>query len=378
MTSTRSDLPEVYLEFPDFGFGPASTLLSLLRPVARHYDLHIVSTGAAAEHVFAELPEATLHDLDTFHSEGWGAFEAIAPPGARVVSVTNPQFAAWAVGRGYCVGVVDTLDWMWGHDPTLDGARFHLVQCPLVGVPTPPSGRREYVRPIVDASLWSPETVLAPVPGDVVVGFGGMGLPGANDLVAQYTRWFLGAALPLLIELVPYAAVTVAGGREDLVNLVPGDWAAHPAVRVRPGLTQAEYARVVQRAEHLLCSPGLASIHECATAGLTPLWQPGFNMSMLLQMQQLADTRYEHLVVWPWMTEVAEYIEGMPEEEGVRHLAERIEYTIRSEDPDGELVAARVARYLRRLDRRDSFRVAVDNSLPDAAPLFATHLGMMS
>lgn len=378
MTSTRSDLPAVYLEFPDFGFGPASTLLSLVRPVARHYDLHIVSMGVAAKHVLAELPGATLHDLDTFHPDGWGAFEAIAPPGARVVSVTNPQFAAWAVRRGYCVGVVDTLDWMWGHDPTLDGARFHLVQSPLVGGPTPPSGRREYVRPIVDASLWSSATVPAPVPGEVVVGFGGMGLPGADDLVAHYTRWFLGAALPVLIERVPSAAVTVAGGREDLVKLVPRDWAAHPAVRVRPGLIRAEYARVALRAEHLLCSPGLASIHECATGGLTPLWQPGFNMSMLLQVRQLADTRYEHLVAWPWMTEVAEHIAGMPEEDGVRCLAERIEYTIRSADPGGDLVAARVARYLGRPDRRGSFRVAVDNSLPDAAPLFAAHLGMMS
>ncbi len=378
MTSTQSDLPTVYLEFPDFGFGPASTLLSLLRPVAHHYDWHIVSTGVAAEHVRAELPGATLHDLDTFHPDGWAAFEAAAPPGARVVSVTNPQFAAWAVGRGYCVGVVDTLDWMWGHDPALDGARFHLVQSSLVGGTTPPSGRREYVRPIVDASLWPSATVHAPVPGEVVVGFGGMGLPGADDLVAHYTRWFLGAALPVLVERVPAAAVTVAGGRKDLVDLVPGDWASHPAVRVRPGLTQAEYASIAQRAEHLLSSPGLASIYECATGGLTPLWQPGFNMSMLLQVRQLAETGYEHLVAWPWMTEVADHIAGIPEDEGVRCVAERIESTISSADPGGELVATGVARYLGRPDRRGSFRLAVDGSLPDAAPLFAAHLERIS
>ncbi|MGH3168759.1 MAG: hypothetical protein ACRDN0_23120 [Trebonia sp.] len=110
MTSTRPDRRPVYLEFPDFGYGPASTLLSLIRPVTDRYDWHIVSTGGAAAFALAQIPGAALHDLDTYHPGSWPGFARIAPAGALLVSVTNPGFAGWALRNGYCVGVVDTLD----------------------------------------------------------------------------------------------------------------------------------------------------------------------------------------------------------------------------------------------------------------------------
>ena len=267
LTSTRPYRRPVYLEFPDFGYGPASALLSLVRPVIGDYDWHVVSTGSASAFALAQLPGATPHELDTFPSSNWPRFANVAPPGAMVVSATNPGFAAWALENGYRVGAVDTLRWMWDvPGPALAHAAFHIVQFYFGSTAPAGAGGRGHVRPIVDAALWPTTERRAPVPGTAVIGLGGMHLPGADDMVADYVRWLLAAVLPQLIRDAGSQSVTIAGGRPDLASLVPGPWSAHPAVHVRTGLTQAEYAKTVRSAEHLVCSPGLASIYECAAA----------------------------------------------------------------------------------------------------------------
>ncbi len=379
MTSTRPDKRPVYLEFPDFGYGPASTLLSLIRPVAHDYDWHVVSTGSAAAFALAQLPGATLHELDTFPSHGWPRFAAVAPAGAPVVSVTNPGFAGWALQSGYRVGVVDTLDWMWDiHDQALADAEFHLVQFYFGSPPPVAATGRERVRPIVDPALWPAIPRPDILPGTAVIGFGGMHLPGADDIVSEYVRWVLAAVLPVLAGQADITSVTIAGGRPDLSSLVPEPWSSHPAVRVRTGLSQAEYARIARTAEYLVCTPGLASIYECAASGLAPLWQPGFNMSMILQSRHLAATGYPYLASWPWLPEVAERIAGLPEEEGVRHVAEHIVSTVRDADPSGECLAKPLVRYVESAGARSALVVPVDPSLPSGPELFAASLSRLA
>lgn len=379
MTSTRSDRRSVYLEFPDFGYGPASTLLSLIRPVIRDYDWHVVSTGSASAFALVQLPGATLHELDTFQSSNWPMFASIAPPGAVVVSATNPGFAAWALENGYRVGIVDTLDWMWGScDPALTDAAFHLVQFYFASAPPAGALGRDHVRPIVDPALWSATERRDPLPGTAVIGLGGMHLPGADDMVADYVRWLLAAVLPQLICEAGSQSVTVAGGRPDLADLVPGQWSAHPAVQVRTDLSQAEYAKVARSAEHLICSPGLASIYECAAGGLSPLWQPGFSMSMVIQCRHLASTGYPHMASWPWMAEVAEHVGGLPEEEGVRYVAEHIITTIRDSDPSGECLAKPLARYIESAGTRRPLVIPVNPSLPSGPEVFAARLSRVA
>jgi hypothetical protein len=379
LTSTRPDKRSVYLEFPDFGYGPASTLLSLIRPVVHDYDWHVVSTGSAAAFALAQLPGATLHEMDTFSSHSWPHFAGVAPAGAPVVSVTNPGFAGWALRNGYRVGIVDTLDWMWdGHDLALSDAEFHLVQFYFGSAPPWAATGRDRVRPVVDAALWPAATPRDTVPGSAVLGFGGMHLPGADDIVAAYVRWVLGAVLPLLTGQSDITSITIAGGRPDLPSLVPEPWSTHPAVRVRTGLSQAEYAGIARTAEHLVCTPGLASIYECAAGGLTPLWQPGFNMSMVLQSRHLAATEYPYLASWPWLPEVAEHIAGLPEEEGVRYVAEHIMSTVRDADPSGECLAKPLARYVESAGTRSALIIPVDPSLPSGQELFAASLSRLA
>lgn len=159
---------------------------------------------------------------------------------------------------------------------------------------------------------------------------------------------------------------------------MPEPWSSHPAVRVRTRLTQAEYARTVRTAEHLVCSPGLASIYECAAGGLAPLWQPGFNMSMVLQSRHLTSTGYPYLASWPWLPEVAEHIAGLPEEDGVRYVAEHIVSTVRHADPSGECLAKPLARYIECARSRNALVIPVDPSLPSGPELFAANLSMLA
>src|SRR6266568_1057538 len=95
LMSTQSDRQPVFLEFPNFGYGPASTLLTLARAFADRFDWHIVSTGGAAEFLRVQLPGAVVHELDTFTAAAWPAFLDIAEPGSLIISCTNPEFAAW-------------------------------------------------------------------------------------------------------------------------------------------------------------------------------------------------------------------------------------------------------------------------------------------
>lgn len=77
--------------------------------------------------------------------------------------------------------------------------------------------------------------------------------------------------------------IEIVGGRSDLASLVPSAWADHPAVVVRSSMGRQAYAELPRSAEHVLLSPGLGSLYECAASGLGPLLQPGWSVSMALQ-----------------------------------------------------------------------------------------------
>jgi hypothetical protein len=368
--STRPDSRLVFVEFPDFGYGPAAAAVTLVSELVHKYPWRIVSTGNAAAFAEAQLPEVPHNDVETFHREGWERFRAIAPSGSVVLSVTNPDFAGWAVEAGYTVGVVDTLDWMWNALPVALGrARFRLIQAFFTRASLAGGRGVEVVQPLVDRTLWPPIPA-ARRPGTAVIGFGGMHLPFDPDLVARYTSWFLDAALPVLLE-AGVGRVIVAGGRADLSRLA-GTWAGHPAMTIHPRLSRAPFADLARSAEHLLLTPGLGSIYECAASGLTPFLQPGFNLSMALQSLQVERLGYEHVCAWPWLGEVSSRLAQLSEHDGVQYLAGRIRRTI--DDAGSERFVREALRgYVGR--RHASPLVApVPSDLPTASERVVAHL----
>jgi hypothetical protein len=350
LTRRPHDARPVYVEFPDFGFGPAAAAVALINGVDEPYDWHLVSSGSAAEFARAHLPGATYHQIDTFDPASWGQFRKLAPRGALTVSITNPDFAAWAAGHGYAVGIVDTLAWMWSSLPDgVDQTEFCLAQMFFgeTGKPSREHPPTKVVGPIIDPSLWR-ATGRAPTSGTAVIGFGGMHVPLSfgDRLVADYTRWFLRAALPVLLDQSDITKVVIVGGRRDLRSLVPRPWSRHRAVVVSPWLPQPSYARLLQSSTYLLLSPGLGTLYECAASGLAPLLQPGWNMSMLLQAYHVASS-YKHLCPWPWLDEAADHISDLPEHDGLVYLATRIQQTIQDDERKPEsLLVEPILRYL--------------------------------
>lgn len=370
--STRFESPPVYLEVPDFGYGPASAMLAMLDPIADRHQWHVVSTGRAARFVGRQLPHVKLHDVDTFTADRWDDFLSIAPPGAAVLSVTNPHFAGWAAAHGYRVGIVDTLDWMWARRPYgVDLARFHLVQSYFGMVPGHIGC--EAIKPIIDTAVWSPAGRSAQAaPGTALVGFGGMTMPTQAEQTARYVQWFAAAALPALVEHGGCTEVTVVGGRADLADLLPPWWRRDRRVTVVPGTDRRTYAKLVQSTEHQVLAPGLGSIYECAAARLAPLFQPGFSMSMILQTRALRQAGYPHLATWGNISGISADLAGVSELTGLRRASEIIDRTV-NDDPTGSAMADAVTDYLDR-DPHQVLTLPAQPHLPDGRRLLADRL----
>jgi hypothetical protein len=367
----------VFVEFPDFGYGPAAAALALINGVEDAYHWNLVSTGGAAAFARDQLPGADLHDLDTFDPGSWERFHDIAPAGSATVSVTNPEFGIWAAKAGYPVGIVDTLDWMWpALPPGVEQVRFHLIQA-YFGDRASSSRHNasaEVVQPIVDPSLW-PAGGAGRRPGSTVIGFGGMRVPtpGGDELVEQYTRWFLGAALPILVGHRKVRTISIVGGHAGLEDLVPARWS--DAVQVHPRLAQADYAGLLRSAEHLLLSPGLGSLYECTSTRLQPLLQPGWNLSMLLQAFHVTQTPYPHVCPWQWQEEAVAQVKNRSEHDALRYLTGRIRDAIQEDlDRRESMLVKPILRYIERVDSSAGLALDVSDAPPPAAAHFSRHL----
>lgn len=372
--STPSSIPQAYLEFPNFGYGPAAALLVLIQPMVNDYEWHILSTGGAAQFARKHLPAAVVHDLDTFRPQDWPRCLDHVPAGSVLISATNPHFAGWAAQQGYKVGIVDTLDWMWDvQPPGVDQVEFHLVQHYFGTRSADPAtqGRRQLIRPIVDRALWTSDRKTRH--GTAVIGFGGMAVPGRAKGTANYVEWLLSAVLPLLVDSGACSQVDIVGAREDLHLLVPSLWTGHLGIRVHTGLDRASYAALARTAEHLILAPGLATINECAVAGLTPLIQPGFNMSMVLEAHDLVETGYPHVAAWPWLDKAASQLSGMAELDGLHYLAGLIDDTVRTDSPETCGITKALVSYLSRVTE-EQLRLPDDSELPDGQQLLAEHV----
>ncbi|MFD9941266.1 hypothetical protein ACFWYW_44750 [Nonomuraea sp. NPDC059023] len=350
----------IYVDVPNLGFGPAATALAALARIPDK-EIHLLATGESARHLLRERPGCAHHDVNTLRPD---LCAGLLPPEALVVSITNPEFAAWALEQGHEVGVVDVLPWLWplarpAAEPDPARLRFHLVQA---GFGPHPHG--EPVAPIVDTALWRPG--VARRPHLAVIGFGGMGMSGTGHHLATFARWFLAAVLPVLVER---ARVVVAGGSRDLTALLPYGWADHPAVEVHSAVPAAGYATLMGAAGHVLIPAGMSTLHECASAGITPFVLPGWTISTMLATDRLAEEGYPYACPWPGQRAAFEPVLGRPEPELVQRAA-RIA-------ADGMTTADFLTSALRRFLARGPAHVPLPlapETLPRAADRLAEHV----
>lgn len=312
--------PEIAIEFPDFGFGPASTALRLIARLSPRWRCVVASTGAALRLVRRALPSADTVDVDTFDPKSMARFGDYVEDSCFVLSVTNPAFASWATGSGYRVGVVDTLRWMWDDDTAaVDGAAFYVTQHYW--------GRRgAEMRP--GEVLAAPDPIKIRAPRRVkassrraLVTFGGMSLPLDKALPLEFADWVIAHLVPVLLQHPSIDGVDVVGGDRRLADVCAG---AHDCAGVRTVgmLAPHQYLDVLRRAPVVVATPGIATVHELQWARSRAFLLPGHNLSQLLQLRDAIESLgYRHTMEWPDAENLADTIRGLPEEAGTRLVA---------------------------------------------------------
>jgi hypothetical protein len=253
------------------------------------------------------------------------------------------------------VGIVDALDWMWHATPLgVEHAGFHLVQ----GYYGPDRGgyerqqKRVSVAPIVDPRWGRRANV---VPTRAVILFSGMSVPEPVP-VADYAHWFLTTAVPVLEQHVDEIIIL---GSSGLTRALPPELAAKPFVRVIAGLlNRPDYVAMVKSAAHVLAVPGVATIYELYKAGIDAFYQPGFSVSMLMQLADLCQSGQRWHARWPWDEQFNARAEGLSENEALSILARRIAGSLSASH--AEFVRSNIEAYLQR----------TPGPLPDLSRLF--------
>lgn len=312
---------EITIEFPDFGFGPASTAISVIRRLALSRRCVVVSTGSALDLARRTLTETATVDVDTFDPERMSAFAEAVDDRSFVLSVTNPPFASWALRAGYKVGVLDTLAWLWDDQAaTVDGASFYVSQ--EYWGRSSGTSRPQHVRATADKVISSPAGLRRRGSGRALIAFGGMGLPLDPDLPLEFATWVLEHSIAELLNDPRVHAIDVVGGHPRLATASAAVVNNH-AVTVLGMLPVDRYREVLRDAHIVLATPGIATIHELNWANSRALLLPGANVSQVLQLRDAVTVLdCAAALEWPDAAEMCGAIRGLPEEDAMRRVAD--------------------------------------------------------
>ncbi|HEX8085739.1 MAG TPA: hypothetical protein VF529_15715 [Solirubrobacteraceae bacterium] len=308
--------PDIVVEFPDFGFGPASSAVEVVRRIGERRRCLLVSTGSALEFAQRSLPLVPTADLDTFSSAGLAGLAQHVGKEKFVLSVTNPPFAHWAEKEGYRVGVLDTLHWLWDSSSDAPGRpRFYVAQ-DYWG----PAGANVPVNTVFgradDAFLPA-----ARPSRRALVTFGGMTLPFDDALPLEFARWALRSVVPVLLRSPEIEGVDVVGGHPNLGSACVS-WLHDERVRFVGMMSLDEHRAAIASATVVVATPGIATIHELQRAARPAVLMPGFNASQVLQLRDAVE-RYgcPYALEWPAVRSGAAALRRLPESEAVAMVA---------------------------------------------------------
>ena len=133
-----------------------------------------------------------------------------------------------------------------------------------------------------------------------------MAIAGEPKAADAYARWLLDIALPVVLEVTD-EPVHIVGGSPTLVELC-APWAREPRVIVYGALGRRDYLELLGSTRFHLLTPGLSTIYESAELGLSPLFQPGANKSMVLQLDDLIPVAPERCAPWSWAAETVPHL----------------------------------------------------------------------
>ncbi len=337
MTTTR-----VFAEIPDFGYGPAASFADLAAALGDSARWTVATTGNAARFLRDAMPEATFADFNGFSPEAWPSARAIAAPDALWLTMSNPRFANWAGARGHPVILVDQLHWMWGKEELGEG-RFIHVAPQYFGHPQARLPTMRLTRPILDPTIERYRRPRARRKGTLIA-FGGMAIAGDPTAGDAYARWILERALPVVLDATA-GAVHVVGGSPRLAELCT-PWRNSSRVCVHGRLDRATYLNLLGSTAFQLLTPGLSTIYESAELELSPLFQPGANKSMVLQLEDLAVLAPRRCARWSWAHERVPHLRSVSQVEALAEIAVLLEHSLSPASTERERFAEAVSRYL--------------------------------
>ncbi len=326
------------IEFPEFGFGPASTSLKLIGLVANKGKCIVISTGSALKFVIASIPGVITIDFDTSNTDRYHLLpEIIDPLGVdRIISNTNPEFANWAANFGYRVIVIDNLFWMWNTPPDcLNVVEKYFYQHYITEhsfeLGASVHSNLICVRPIIDYELWGKSEVRSSR-DKILIALGGMNIPYGKSLVVEYANWLLPSIVRMLTLCDNEYEINIVGGLLDQVSLEL-ILIENPSVNVFTHLVPREFQQLYTDSKIKILTPGLATIYEAIFTKSTPIFLPGFNLSQILQAYDLRESLgYPKVVSWPFEKSAIDNVKGMPEASALSFLSFRICQFMKSND----------------------------------------------
>jgi hypothetical protein len=357
---------DVYVEVHDFGFGPACGFLDITERFEGRYRWHVLAVGNAATYIRKERPGIDLIPFNGFNRASWPQIRDLVPHDAPVLTFSNPGFAAQVAQEGYRVYLVDQLDWMWRAYPEgIDQVELHLVQYYFGRGSGKPRARGAIeIRPIVTPSVLADNS-----PRDgigTVIGLGGMAIAGDPLAGDGHARWLLSQVMAAVKDTPEAFPICVVGGSPNLAAIVNalGD----SRVFAAGGVGRHKYMELLRNSRFQILTPGLASIYEAAAIGVSPLFQPGVNKSMLLQLESLAETGYPFAVGWPWFPRVRDRLTSLPPADALELITNSIASSMRGEDDAGALLRAAVENYVSSTGEKP-VPIYIPKDLPDGAHL---------
>jgi hypothetical protein len=362
---------DVYVEIHDFGFGPACGFLDITERFEGRYRWHVLAVGNAAAFIRKERPGIDLIPFNGFNRASWPQFRDLVPRDAPVLTFSNPGFAAHAAQEGYRVYFVDQLDWMWPAYP--DGiaeVELHLIQHYFgrgSGKPQAPAAIE--IRPIVTPSALTGDSRHDGI--GTVIGLGGMAIAGDPLAGDSHARWLLSQVLTAVKDRPEAFPICVVGGSPNLAAIVNalGD----SRVFAAGGVGRHKYMELLRNSRFQILTPGLASIYEAAAIGVSPLFQPGVNKSMLLQLESLAETGYPFVMGWPWFAQVRDRLTSLPPADALDLITRSIASSMRGEDDAGALLRMAVEDYVSSTGEKP-VPIDIPKHLPDGAVLLGEAL----